>query len=239
MQSRRDWLTKQTPPELAGFSCFLLAVGLGTFGNWKGAAVVAAIGGAFLFFARPERYKEVELGLKGLKASTREAERVVDEARATLAQLQMLARVVSRTALTLMISSGRAGTGYGPRQAEDDKESMLQVLQSLRFNDADLDAIMAPWHAWVTFDYRQWALDGRYLSQDLPKELCQRFWSLCTAPPETLVPPDEIERILRETGMLNEAEFRDRLEDYRYYVKNRTHRRPELWFKRFEHPLPQ
>lgn len=234
MQDFGKWLEKQTPPELAGFGCFLLAVGLGAFGSWQGTITVGGVGAAFLFFARPERYEAVELGLKGLKATTREAERVVGEARATLAQLQMLARVVARTALTLMVSSGRAGEGYGVRQAEDDKESMLRALRALGFTESDVDEIMAPWHAWVTFDYRQWALDGHHLRQDLPRELVHRFWSLSTAPPGATISPNDVEDVLRDTGLLNRAEYHDRLEDYRHYVHTKTHRRPEVWFQRFE-----
>lgn len=211
----------------------LLLLGIGLIGVVFGPLILALVENPHVGWATilvglivmiTSRFDEIsEIGFGSFRASlvTR-----VEDVEAAMDAVRRLAVSNSRISLDLVQMSGRFG-GI----SEANKRRMLEQTRTLLSDlGVSVDQVAdseTGYHLGVEFDYAQWALKPSRGDQ-LPKDLQAERDKLRNGGLAGRPLPDEIEAFLERAGILT-PERHEVLEDYRYYIANREHRRPEAW----------
>ncbi len=224
------WFRDQTPPQLLAYVLLVGMVFLAGF-DLRAAATASGVAGlVLLLFANLDKLKLFRLSAKGIEAETREVKQVVEQARVTLAQVQLLSVVVARVVLLLVQQTGRLG-GIPDEDAERIRSEVLATLDKLHLPRDVQDAIQADWHRLIIGDYCLHILGSPELPRGISPEQTEEWKAIRRRGHTATVPPEEVENWLRSAGKL--TPFRVALlEDYRYYLQHRKHRRPEVWKQR-------
>jgi hypothetical protein len=185
---------------------------------------------ALLFFANLDRISEFKAGKSGFEAKTREVTKVVEEAKSTIKELQLLSKIVAMAALSLVKRTGRIG-GYSDEEEETIKESILKVLHQLGIPDEERKELLHEWHKFVRFDYAHYILGGPTILSNLTPEQRAQEEKLRHGGLDNIPSPEELTQFLGECGLLS-PEVKELIDDYRYYIKCQEHRRPEVWKNR-------
>jgi hypothetical protein len=188
------------------------------------AAIIALLG------SRIKDLLKFELSPKGLKTELRS---LIDEAKATVAQLHTLAIEQSKIALQTIHAAGRLGGGSTDRNKEKMRQGLIDTLTKIGVVKDKIEEVLSVEQPTVAFDYAYYVttpLQGR-VPLDRRPEWDAFFSHKIRKGIGTEASPDELDRFLSSMGMLD-GEVTERLADYRHYLQTHTHRRPEAWLDR-------
>ncbi|SAL19418.1 hypothetical protein AWB71_00937 [Caballeronia peredens] len=219
-----------------GAACAGLSVVAALFRNdallWPGMWIFVAT----LFAANVERIDRLKASTSGIEF---EARRAVEEARATVTEMQLLAKHLAKISLSFVKRSARIG-GFPPAEEEQIRERTLQLLRSAHVPESEFPDVLEEWHKWVLNDYVFGILGNSMVPEGLSepaigqwKELRRRAFN------ENRPTPDELREWLERNGYLDQDRI-GYIEDYRYYLDHKNHRRPEIWNEHADWPrLPR
>jgi len=128
--------------------------------------------------------------------------------------------------------SGRMG-GIPDEDKDKVVKEIIQYQRQLGISDDDIDKSLAYIYLTTEHDYRLLCTGGSRVPQDLPQEFSSDWHAIRNGGLSEIARPDTIEAFFERAGMMNEKR-QGLLEDYRYYIEHRRHRRPEIWAKRNE-----
>ena len=168
---------------------------------------------------------------EGLELETRE---VIAEAKHTIDELRALAEAISSISLSLVKRSGRFG-GFSDDEAAIIKQSIDSTLAQLGVEPNRIDEISAEWFKWQDYDYASFILGGNQTPHHFPDgyDIMGEWGATRPKWPDNITTPEVLETFLRKHSCL--SEFRSELlDDYRHFLLNRNHRRPDVWAKRRE-----
>ncbi|CAH0339412.1 hypothetical protein [Rhizobium sp. CECT 9324] len=179
-----------------------------------------------LVAARFDDLAKFKLSKDGLEGEMRE---VIDEARATLAQLHLLAEEQSRFMLWSMQSNGRWG-GMKIESQDRMRASVVSTLKTLGVTEQKIEDVVSVEYPFIDFDYASYVTRklGNGLNEDAHKAWNEFFSSERRKGIGFQPSPDELETFLASLDLVSD-DVKQRLEDYRYFKKVRKHRRPEEW----------
>lgn len=201
---------------------FTLWAGMKSMYAFMAIAFLCFIG--LLFFANLDQIEKFSASRSGFEATTR----VIKEAESTIEELRQLAKLVSATTLSMVQRTGRFGTGFDRKEQEEIRDSLLDYLTKLKISQEEQAQSLSEWHSWVCRDY----VDMIISSVEVPRELYDNaeIKELQSIERNSLPPPSKIEEILSKYSLMKD-ETRELIQDYQYYLKNKQHRRPKVWFK--------
>lgn len=188
------------------------------------AGLVASL--ALLVIANLDRVSEFKASAGGIEARTRE---VVNRAESAIAELRILALHIAEVSLFLAMRQGR-WDGFSDEELKNLKLSVLSNLERLGIPEEQRKLALKEWHRVVEFDYAHYILGSQVPEDASPADMA--LWtSLREGGISGCPAPDKLHRFLTENGFMS-AERADYLEDYRYYIKEQEHKRPDVWHNR-------
>ena len=186
--------------------------------------------GAFicLVAARFDDLAKFKLSKDGLEGEMRQ---VIDEAKATLEQLHSVAETQSRMILWSMQAHGRWG-GFDLKDQQQMRDAVVSNLKALGVSSPKIENVLSVEYPYMDFDYSNYVTRdlGRGLNGEALKAWGEFFSSDVRKGIGYQPSPDELEKFLASVDLLSD-EVKERLEDYRHFLKTRKHRRPEEWLK--------
>lgn len=150
---------------------------------------------------------------------------MIEKAEVTITEMQDLAKLVSKTALSLIKRSGRVG-GYSVEEQEALKESFLRLLSDLSLSDEDSEYVLEEYNKFIEIDY-VFLLLGTHVPTNWPKEEQRKRKDMIKDVISNYPTPEEIETLLERNSSLSDN-HKEILEDYKYFRANRKYRRPEM-----------
>lgn len=178
-----------------------------------------------VFVNNMDKISEIKATAKGIEAKTRE---VVAKAEVTIEELQNMAKILAKTELSLIIRSGRLGS-FNAEERERVKDSILSILENLKVSKEEQDRILdTDWNKFIVFDYAHAILGRGHIPQGFSPEEIKQWEKLREGGVENPPSPNQIKEFLIEVGCLTE-EREELIKDYEYFIKNKKHRRPEIW----------
>jgi hypothetical protein len=182
------------------------------------------------FFGNTERLDSIKAGLTGFEAKTREAETVLNQAKATVASLQKLAVATASFQVYELAGAGRFGESVG-KPKDEQKARLLERLRGI-VTDDQLAEVDGADRKFVIIDYVLLLLQPFAVwhagPADPAKDEAYRH-AVQREPPLT---PDECRSLLNEFG-LRDDKADELLKDYQYYLDTGKQRRPEVWHNRY------
>lgn len=205
-----------------GLSIYLLATGkpAEAFVGLLGASAAGAL-------SRMSDIVKFKLGKEGFETEMRA---VIEEAKATVAQLHLLAAEQAKLVLESVYAEGRWG-GRSTRSRDDARKRLLGVLRQLEIPESTIAEVDSVVHKFNRFDYANWVSKAVRM-EDISRH--QTRWNEFFAGKHRSAgvgsepSPDELEAFLKEIDALS-PEVLERLADYRHYEHTKTHRREEEW----------
>ena len=179
---------------------------------------------ALLVTANLDRVAEFKASAGGIEARTRE---VVNRAEGAIAELRILALHVSEVSLSLAMRQGR-WRGFPDEDLNQLKSSVLENLERLGIPSQQRELVFRDWHRIVEFDYTHHILGGSRIPDNAPSDVMTEWTKLREGGFARYPSPDELEAFLRKSGYWTTA-LAEYVEDYRYYIRERQHRRPGVW----------
>ena len=153
----------------------------------------------------------------------------IQEADAILAKLRSLSLVNGRILISLLVKSGR----WQPF-TDDEKDEMIAAIgKLLRDQGVAENEILAAEdviHKVVRLDYSHFVLSNK-IPNGLSQEFIAEWTELLHKDFDNTPSPEEIESFLKKANILTPLR-QEILEDYKYYVIHKKHRRPEKWANR-------
>lgn len=215
-----------------GAACAALGVLAALFHNdallWPSLWIFVAT----LIAANIDRIDKLKAGTSGIEF---EARRVVEEAKSTVVEMQLLAKHLATISLSLVKRSARIG-GFPPDEEEAIRERTIQLLRSAHVPEAEIPDVLDEWHRWVLNDYVLGILGHGTVPESLEqaeiaawKEMRRRSFS------DDRATAHEIRGWLDQHGYLSPERIA-LIEDYEFYLANKRHRRPEVWANHQEWP---
>jgi hypothetical protein len=177
---------------------------------------------AFLFVANIERIIKDKAPKDGLEI---EAIALIKKAEVTILEMQNLAKLVSKTALSLIKRSGRMD-GYPEEEQEALKESFLKLLYNLDLSDRDIENVLEEFNKFIEIDYVYLLLES-HIAINWPKEELQKRREMIKNVTSICPSPERIKELLERNDSLSSV-HKDILEDFRYFRKYNRYRRPEM-----------
>jgi len=177
---------------------------------------------AFLFISNLKNIKKAKASKDGFEIEARE---LIEKAEVTITEMQDLAKLVSKTALSLIKRSGRVG-GYSVEEQEALKESFLRLLSDLSLSDEDSEYVLEEYNKFIEIDY-VFLLLGTHVPTNWPKEEQRKRKDMIKDVISNYPTPEEIETLLERNSSLSDN-HKEILEDYKYFRANRKYRRPEM-----------
>lgn len=214
---------------LVGLGCLMAVLAGYQIYHGRDGYIAAIMTAAIcFFFGFLDRLSEFSFSLTGgLQAKTRE---LFNDAKNTLDHLKVIGKMLSMELLRIVHAEGRWGGGLSRSAKQDMKEGIANSLREIGLDESDVKEILEVEYPFTCFDY------SSYVTNRISKELTQEqrlAWNEFFDHNkrkgigyEAL--PDELEQFLSSQNLLND-EIKDRLEDYRYYRENKSHRRPDKW----------
>lgn len=180
-----------------------------------------------LFVANIDRIESFKASLSSFEAKTREAQAIVDDARATVASLRKLAVATASFQVEMLAAAGRFGGGGTPKRKEEQKAHLLEELKGLGLTEKELAEVNGADRRWVTLDYAFGLLRSLNVQNDPAKAAAYKkaFES------EEVPTPDECADLL-STFHVSGAKTAELLKDYQYYYETSKQRRPDVWLDR-------
>jgi|SRR3972149_2499972 len=180
-----------------------------------------------LITANLDRLKFFRATRSGVEAETRE---IIDEAKNTIAELQLLARNIGALTLSLVKRSGRFG-GYDENEKESIKISVLDVLRKIGIPESEFPIILSDWNRFTEFDYAHAILGGSRIPEGVDNSTLMEWEALREGGIEKIPSPEILRAFIAKHNLMNQ-EIDEYLKDYEYFRAHKKHRRPEVWQKR-------
>ena len=177
---------------------------------------------AFLFVANLKNIIKVKEPKDGIVVEARE---LIERAELTIIHMQNLAKLVSKTALSLIKRSGRAG-GYPEEEQEALKELYLRLLNDLNASKEDKDYVLEEYNKFIEMDYVSLLLES-HIPVNWPKEELHKRRDILNNIASNCPSPERIEELLVRNDSLS-VNHKDILEDFKYFRKYSRYRRPEM-----------
>ena len=214
---------------ISGIAFAVAAISIGVFGMSDVMWLTAILAALFLFAANVDRVSKLRASFSGIEAETRA---IIDEAKVTIEQMRLIAKIAAKANLSLVMRSGRLG-GYSADERETILKDTMATLKRLGVNDKEVPELLSEWHFYTRFDYMAGILGNQIPSLDNTiiaewKELRDRW-------PSEPASADELQAWLVARGFMTDHR-KELLEDYRYYSANQTHRRHHVWRDRANWP---
>jgi hypothetical protein len=179
---------------------------------------------ACVFMANLKHIRKVTASATGFSLEARD---VIEKATVTISEMQKLAKLVSRVALTQVKRTGRLG-GVPDEEAENIKESFLTLLDELNLSPEDKKYVLKDYNKFVLHDFAIVLLGGcRCAPSSWPEEDRAKCKEMRASLLEKLPSPKEIEELLKRNNSLSET-HKEILKDYEYFLTNKQYRRPEF-----------
>ena len=208
---------------LVGLGLLLGSFIKGFLGNsdlvWPG--IVACM--ALVLMANIDQLERLKVSLTSLEASMRQT---ITEAKVSIVQLRDLAVLVSELTVELIHRQGRLGSlPFDVLEREDAR--VAELLKGLDTPPEIVDSVLERGRFFHRLDYARVCLGGSRMISGLDPAQTARLKDLKRAmnPPPA---PDTIQEFLEHLGIIDEAAL-EWLADYRYFLENKKHRRPELF----------
>ena len=186
------------------------------------AGIVLVFG--LLFFASVDKFERFKAGAQGIEAETR---KVVDQAKAVTDELRELAASLVENQITMLARYNRPGS-FGEMEKEERKNELIATLRSIGVEDESIEDSVKLWERYVIRDYAHGIIGEGNTPVELGDSVVEAYKEFRHRDFESQATPEELESFLSEHGLLTD-EKKEQLEDYRYYLKKRKHRRPKAW----------
>lgn len=190
------------------------------------AAVVCA------FIGHIDKVESFQASVSGVQAKIREADRVVGEAKSALTELHKFAEMASTMLINMLSGEGRLG-GRSPKEIEEERTRILESLKFIGLADEAIKKVSLADEKWVAVDYAIGILHTLRKSttcspeqRQVATEMLER-WNNEDYHPT----PDDFSEKFKQKGVTDPVVL-DLVEDYKYYMKTGTHRRPNVWMDR-------
>ena len=177
-----------------------------------------------LVTANLDRIAEFKASRSGIEAKTRE---IVARAETAVSELQLLAAQVAGLSLSLVKRQGRIG-GYSDEEQDAIRTSIFGVLGKLGLSDETTKQVLRDWHRVVEFDHAHYILEASHIPHTAPAGILEELKALRANGVASYASAQELRAFLSRSGYLS-SEIEPLLQDYEYYSRNRTFRRPEAW----------
>lgn len=201
-----------------------------------GAEQVRFISVAFvLVFAvlatRLDDIRDLTFGPTGLAAKL---EKQLEEARATVKQLQDFAEVFAARSVQQIAADNRM-SGLSPKQKREAVAEIVKGLKSIQLPDDRIAKALSLSDPYDDYDYWSWTMSPIYRANDSKViATANRFYELGGSKGIGDNPSAETtEEFLKGNGFYK-GEIAERMIDWRYWKANRTHRRLDEWEARQE-----
>ena len=152
-------------------------------------------------------------------------EDLIQKAEVTIIEMQNLAKLVSRTALSLIKRSGRM-EGYPEEEQEALKESFLRLLNNLNLSEKDREDVLEEYNRFIETDYVSLLLES-HIPIKWPKEELYKRRDMLSEVNSNRPTPEQIEELLIRNESLS-INHKDIIEDFKYFRKYKRYRRPEI-----------
>lgn len=179
---------------------------------------------ALLVTANLDAVAEFKASTGGIEARTRE---VVNRAEGAIAELRILALHAAEVSLSLAMRQGRWG-GFSDEDLDRLKSSVMENLERLGIPSEQRALVFRDWHRIVEFDYVHHILGGNRIPDNASAEQMTEWKSMRDGGFAKFPSPDELDCFFRKTGYWNSS-LGECIEDYRYYIRERQHRRLDAW----------
>jgi hypothetical protein len=181
------------------------------------AALVSLLG------SRMREVLKFKFSATGIEAEMRS---LIDEAKATLEQLHLLAINQSKILLESVQAAGRWGGGSTQKDKELMRTNILMTLKKLGVEPDKIAEVLAVEHRYVHFDYYL-AVTRNLRPSETNRSAWDDFFSHDKRKGIGFEPsPDELEAFLVSVELVDD-EVKEFLVDYRHYDRTSTHRRPD------------
>ena len=154
-----------------------------------------------------------------------EAKELIQNAQVTILEMQNLAKLVSKTALSLIKRSGRLG-GYPEEEQEALKESFLRLLNDLNLSEQDRENVLEEYNRFIEIDYVYLLLES-HIPINWPREELQKRREILSKVNSNRPSPEQIEELLMRNESLSNN-HKEIIEDFKYFRKYKKYRRPEI-----------
>ncbi len=212
-------------PILFGLFVYLIIVD-------AGAGQYSAVGVLLVFAVIATRIDEITnltFSATGVQA---ELARTLREAEATISQLQRIAEVFGQISVQQITLSNR-WDGLSSKEKREAIARIERELKGIDLTDDRIEKVLSTQRDYDRFDYYLW------VAQTLPApptvEQVTAFTSFSSAFPNasaSAVPSiGDVEAFLKEHGIAT-GEWMERLNDWKQYEHDQTHRRIDLWDNR-------
>jgi hypothetical protein len=183
-----------------------------------------------------DSFKSIDVTTSGFKATLREAKEVIEDARASVAQLHELTTLVGSFAVERIAAAGRVGGPLTNQQKDKDKRRIIEQLRAMGLSDDVLAKVSHADRFWVSLDYVYGIfspLFGHITDAGWPKLSVEDISAVRgeALPGNEPASPDKCESILKRLGV-SEPFANELLTDYKYYCSTSEQRRPEVWSNR-------
>ena len=213
---------------------YILCMVFFAFGMWAlfsgerdvktvGVAIAAGVACFVLAnFSDIVKFKGFGVEVERLATKVREIEEILEH-------LREVAAVLSEISL----STAQAGSRWDGMPESDQSRLLLlsrELMERLDVPEQRRQQAEELWHRYVKHDYVLLILGSNQVPKGVADEEKSRWEELrkrLLNPPS----PDELETFLRESDYLG-PEQRECLEDYRFYLQNLNHRRPDVFAER-------
>lgn len=199
-----------------------------------GTLLLAAMFCAFV--GHIDKVESFQASVSGVQAKIREADRVVDEAKSALTELHKFAEMASAMLINMLSGEGRLG-GRSPKEIEEERARILESLKFIGLADEAIKKVSLADEKWVAVDYSIGVLHALRKSttcspeqRQLATEMLERWNNEDYRPT-----PDEFVEKFKQKGITDPVVL-ELAEDYKYYIKTGTHRRPNVWMDRRSWP---
>jgi len=182
-----------------------------------------------MFINNLDRISEIKASGKGFEARTRE---VIKEAKVTIKEMQNLVKIIVKIELSLVMRTGRFGS-FSDEDKEKIKNDLLDILKQLQISMTEQQELLTEWHNFEKLDYVHYILGGSQVPSGISNEYRSKWKVLRRRGFHDLPTPDELTNFLINGDCLT-TKRKELIEDYKYYISNLHHRRPEIWHQREE-----
>ena len=179
-----------------------------------------------LLFLNVELLQSLKLSPEGLEARLKST---LDRADITLKQFQNIAKVSGQIMITNIARTNRLI--HNEEELLKWMNDIKNLLIEIGLPEQDCNNMLDEWHRLIEYDYVRSMLGGGYReSEDLLESKDAKKDRDELEKLEVRTSPEELTAFVEKNGFLSDK-IKERIEDYRFYLENRRHRRPTEWKK--------
>lgn len=190
-----------------------------------GAMSLSVIAGAIgMAFANLDRFSRIKGA--GFEAELKKA---VDEAYATTSSVKELSAELTRSILGIIAGEGRWG-GMGLKRKLQLREEIDASLTKIGLKEYEIAETHKLFDQYLLWDHGRAIIDLMQKSDKADNELRESLNKLTNYRDLSVASPEEFEAV-KEKYKIDDPEIGERISDLKYFLANKTLRRPELWLR--------